>query len=323
MSKADFLDIRNRLWQRRSAGFLQKLFKPSLQRTADTFGHNFESSAWTIIPAVRKRLNTLATGHPDKTYEEYVIDKWLARMESPSLLSIGCGVASHELTFAEKGPFSLVHGIDLAQELILSARRAAEKLGLHNTKFDVKNFLTEPFDQKYDVILFHQSLHHFENLDYILSQFLPRVLKPEGILVIHEYVGPTRLQWHAAQLSEVNRLLQKLPVAYRQIFKTPFLQKQVYRPGLLRMQASDPSESINSSEIIPALRRHLRPLDERALGGNLLHLLFKDIAHHFCNERKETKEYLKMLFDAEDQWLKSHQSDFIFGVYALPHRAKQ
>ncbi len=265
----------------------------------------------------------LATGQPDKTYEEYVIEKWLASVQSPTLLSIGCGVASHELIFAEKGHFVLVHGIDLAHELILSARKKADELGLHNTKFEVKNFLTEPFDQKYDVVLFHQSLHHFENFDHILANFLPKVLKPDGILVIHEYVGPTRLQWHTAQLSEVNRLLQKLPVAYRQIFKTPFLQKQVYRPGLLRMQASDPSESINSSEIVSALRRHLMALEEHPLGGNLLHLLFKDIAHHFCNERKETKEYLQMLFDAEDQWMKSHQSDFIFGVYALPETLKQ
>lgn len=260
----------------------------------------------------------LASGSPDKTYEEYVIENYLTGLQSPSLLSIGCGVASHELHFAEKGHFSLVHGIDLAAELVKSARESAEKMGLPNTHFEVKNFLTEPFDQKYDVVLFHQSLHHFEDFDHILGQFLPKVLKADGILVIHEFVGPTKLQWHSDQLNEVNRLLNKLPNAYKRIFKTPFLQKQIYRPGLLRMQASDPSESINSSEIIPALRRHLSILEERALGGNLLHLLFKDIAHHFCNENDETTELLQMLFDAEDQWLKSQQSDFVFGIYALP-----
>jgi SAM-dependent methyltransferase len=313
----DLLDLRNRLWQRRTLDPLGKIFKHSLSRTAATFDHKHEISIWNMIPAVRQRLNELATGNPECCYEKYVIDHYLANKMELSLLSIGCGTASHELFFARNGPFKYVHGIDLAPALIASASKQAASMKLDNTHFEVKNFLTESFDQHYDVVLFHQSLHHFEDFRHIMGTFLPSVLKKNGMLVINEFVGPTRLQWTHEQLIAANASLNILPKDYRRIFKTSFYKNKIYRPGIWRMLASDPSESIKSADIMVALHEHLTTIEEKALGGNLLHLVLKDIAHHFCDRGDSSAKLLQNLFNQEDIFLKRNPSDFIFGIYRL------
>jgi len=43
--------------------------------------------------------------------------------------------------------------------------------------------------------------------------------------------------------------------------------------------------------------------------------LFKDIAQHFMDETVQNATLLKQLFDAEDEFLKTHSSDFHFGIY--------
>ncbi|MEX2590103.1 MAG: hypothetical protein WD334_07840 [Chitinophagales bacterium] len=41
----------------------------------------------------------------------------------------------------------------------------------------------------------------------------------------------------------------------------------------------------------------------------------KSIAHHFIELDARKQELLDQLFAFEDDYLKSHQSDFVFGVY--------
>lgn len=270
-----------------------------------------------MVPAVQRYLNRAATGEDNTPYEDYFTEVYAKSTAAPRLLSVGCGSGSHELYLAEKGPYRLVHGIDLAPGLTEKARNIARARGLNNVKFECKNFLTEPLQGRYDVVLFHQSLHHFSDFTFIFEKFLPEVLKPGGILVLHEYVGPDRLQWTASQLRAANRALRTLPRQRRRIFQTSFIKSQIYRPGLWRMKASDPSEAVASSQIRSALRKYTETLEEHPLGGNLLHLVLKDIAHHFCPDTKDLRREIDVLIRAEKAFLETENSDFIFGVYRL------
>jgi len=42
--------------------------------------------------------------------------------------------------------------------------------------------------------------------------------------------------------------------------------------------------------------------------------LLNDIAHNFNNNNEQTALILKKLFEIEDEYLKTHKSDTIFGV---------
>lgn len=317
LSIGDFKDVFIRLLQRGGLGFLAKILGSQNSRTRQTFDHRHSISIWNMVPEVRQRLNSLASGDPSINYEQHVIDKYLRGRTDLKLLSIGCGTASHELYFAQHGPFSLVHGIDLAPQLIKSAQLQAAEMNLENTRFEVKDFITDTFKEKYDVVLFHQSLHHFENFDFILAKFLPQVLAKNGCLVLNEFVGPTRLQWTKEQLMAINQTLGELPEKYRQVFKTFLIKDKAHRPGWWRMKLSDPSESINTDHLLPKVHQYLNAVEEKPLGGNILHILLKDIAHNFCNDDPETRKWLGFLFEKEDEFLQKHQSDFVFGIYTL------
>jgi hypothetical protein len=59
------------------------------------------------------------------------------------------------------------------------------------------------------------------------------------------------------------------------------------------------------------------PVEEKPVGGVILHMLLKDIAHHFTNTtNSEAMKNLSTLFEKEDAYYeKTGQSDFWFGVY--------
>jgi len=115
----------------------------------------------------------------------------------------------------------------------------------------------------------------------------------------------------------MNRLLETIPVKYRKRYLTNWLKKKIYAPGLLRMIISDPSEAVESETIRPVIHKNFKIIEERKIGGDLLMMVLKDIAHHFTNnEDPEGKKILKKLFQEEDRYLKeTENADFIFGIY--------
>jgi len=104
----------------------------------------------------------------------------------------------------------------------------------------------------YDVIFAEQSLHHFSPLKEILFR-IANFLKPNGFLIVNEFVGPTRFQWTDKQLKIVNNLLLSLPDKYKRRWKSNSIKSKVFRPSRLSMILDDPSEAIESSKILPLL----------------------------------------------------------------------
>ncbi|NNJ53490.1 MAG: methyltransferase domain-containing protein, partial [Ignavibacteriaceae bacterium] len=168
----------------------------------------------------------------------------------------------------------------------------------------------------YDVILFDSFLHHIKNLDEILSKIYFS-LKKNGIFIINEYVGPNRFQWSSTQLKTSNKALKELPQKFRKRFGTNNVKSKIYKPGIIRMILSDPSEAIKSESILLRVKERFNVLEEKPYGGNILHLTLKDISQNFIIEDDETLNLLDELFVIEDEFLKnSRKSNFIFGVYS-------
>jgi ubiquinone/menaquinone biosynthesis C-methylase UbiE len=168
---------------------------------------------------------------------------------------------------------------------------------------------------KYDVVIIEGALHHFHSIATVLDK-VRRGLKEKGILIVNEYVGPSRFQWTNAQLDAANRVLGMIPEEYRKKYFDGTIKKKIHRPGRLSMFLNDPSESAESSLIENAIAGQFKVLERKEYGGTLLQLVFKDIAHNFINEKTETKELLKSIFDEEDEMLRKGEikSDFVFYV---------
>lgn len=277
---------------------------------------------WWNIPAVRQRWNEKITGNPHQNYIEYVTKKYIEPMgHACSMLSIGCGTGSQEIEFASYPYCCKIHAIDLAENNIAFAQKQAAQKGLSNLKFFCSSLQDFKSQEKYDVILFHSSLHHLKSVSTVLTE-IKQMLKQDGILIVHEYVGPNRIAWTESQLALVNQILGQMPLKFKTYYGSGKVKKRQTAPGTLRMILSDPSEAVDSSNIRLALSQNFSALEEKEYGGNILAPLLKGISHHFIDENIETKSLLLDFFKKEDIFIQNNPSDHLFGVYTFDFKSR-
>jgi 2-polyprenyl-3-methyl-5-hydroxy-6-metoxy-1,4-benzoquinol methylase len=317
ISKGDFIDVYLKL-KVKGVKYLLSKFKFLPKNRIASKWDNYESvSDFWVIPEITDKWNEIISGNPKVIYEDYVYEKYLKGKSNLKLLSVGCGEGFHDRNFAKYDCFESVLGLDYSPESIRVAKEKAQEKN-YNVTYECGDFYEREFTEKYDVILFSSSLHHFDKIDFFLENKIKPLLKDNGILVIFEYIGPNRLQWRKSQLKRSNELLEQLPLKYRMYYDGATVKSKVYKPGYLRMLMVDPSEAIDSEAILPALHKHFKILEEKQLGWNLLHLLLKGIAHNFLNDESQTKEIITDLIVKEYEFVEEEgSSDAIFGVYSL------
>jgi len=311
----DIRDVYIKINQRGYDFIFSKLRLSNNERTKSSFNNtNIDSSNYWIIPLVRQRWNYLITGNSKTIYEEYVSEKY-NKEQVVKMISIGSGVCSHELMFAKLNPNWEITCIDFSEKLLQSAEEKAKKEGLKNIKFLAEDIYKHSLPSNYyDIVLFHQSLHHFKNLNDFIGK-IHKSMALSGRLIINEYVGANRLQYNKRQLKAINQCLNLIDKEYRKIFKTNLNKNRYYGSGILRMIISDPSECVESENIIPAIKNYFEPLEEKGYGGNLLMPALKDISHHFVDLDEKKKRCLEKIFNYENQFLEQNNSDFLFGIY--------
>lgn len=272
-------------------------------------------TGWWDIPAVQRRWNRMVSGDPAVAYQDYVARKYGRRGWGAKGLSLGCGPGAKEVLWARTGLFSSLHAYDLSEQriraAIASVRGTPEADLIRYRAADVAR-LSLP-EHTYDIVLFDHSLHHMSPLEPLLLR-IRSALTPEGLLVANEFIGPTMFQWTDRQLSAVNELLDTFPPEYTTLFGSTFRKLKAIRPSKLAMWLSDPSEAVESSNIMPLLKKHFNVREFKGYGGALLHLLFSGIAHHFINPDDRGRELMDSCFAAEDRLLDSHQLDHDFAL---------
>lgn len=315
----DLKDIYIKFHQRGLPFLLSKLSLNSYKRTQSAFNEKeIQTSNFWIIPQVRKRWNKLITGDENTVYEEYLTQNFFKNKDKIKVLALGTGVCSHEIKLAELNPNLEIHCYDFSDELLNKAKTISDQKNLNNILYFAENVLTYSFKpNEYDAVFFHASLHHFDNIPQFLDDVVIKSLKPDGYIIINEFVGNSRLQYSTLQLEYINKALKEIPKKFRKIFKTEIYKNKYYGSGVVRMIVADPSECVDSKSIIPAIHQKFDIIDEKSYGNNILQSAFKDIAHHFVDLNPEKETILEKVFALEDELLLKHPSDFVFGIYKL------
>lgn len=315
ISIGDIVDIYY-LLRNRGIGFLLSKLGTSHSRVKGTWNNILESrnKYWWEIPFVRGRMNLLKTGNSQTETSDYVFQKYIKEKNNLIMLSPGCGTGGKELKYGAFPQIKRIDAFDIASKRILIAKEEAESAGIKNINFFIADISEYDFGiDKYDIIIFDSFLHHVEDISAILKK-VKSALKPGGILIIDEYVGPNRFQWTERQLAKANEALHKIPEDLRRRVSGN-IKKKIYKPGLLRMILSDPSEAVNSESIVKELESVFTPVNVHPYGGNIIQLVLKDIAHNFFSDSDRVTSTLDKLFEFEDEFLKTEKSDFLFGIY--------
>ena len=313
----DVIETYTKLHQRGFGFIYSKLNTNEVERAKTAFNHvDIQSANWWIIPKVRARWNKLTTGNENIGSEQFTVEKFLNDRTNLTMLSLGSGECSSELLFAEYANFKEITCTDIAEKRLKKGKETAKAKGLTNINFQILNANDDAFpEKKYDIIYFRASLHHFKSIESLVGERIKNILKKDGLLIIDEYVGPTRLQFPKHQIQAINKSIQLIPKTNRKRFKLSWHKNKVSGPGLLRMILADPSECVDSVSILPTIHKNYTTIYEAGYGGNILTLALKDIAHHFVNLNEEKTTILEQLFKFEDAYLKKHASDYVFGIY--------
>ena len=277
---------------------------------------------WFSCPAVISRLNIKVSGNPAQDAYGHLLE--FLRNQGRSIpfrraASIGCGSGMLERGLGQYGLVGEIDGYDLATGAIEAARSSCSASGIDNVRYHVFDLETQDLPQQaFDLAFAHQALHHIENLERVYDN-LHMAIVPDGILHLHEFIGPTRFQWTDTQLQEANAWLASVPERLRRV-PDGRLRENLQRPSVAEMIAYDPSEAVRSSELLPLLQRRFEVFELCGLGGTLVHLALADIAQNFALSDLEAQHHLSILFQREDELMASGAITSDFAVITAIRR---
>jgi len=228
-------------------------------------------------------------------------------------LSVGCGDGTLERHAIKIGICSRFESYDLSSKSVEIAQKINKEQGLDKeiTCF-VRDMNTIRLPKnRFDIIFCGMSLHHIKQLKHVYAEFY-KSLKPKGLLVFNEYVGPNQFQWTKKQTEIINELLSILPEKYKKDVRSNAIRYSFEGPSIGYMNEHDPSEAVCSEGIIPLLQERFDIIEKVDYGGNVLHMLLDGIIANFDPEKEEDKAILKLLCYID--WLlieeNAMQSDF-------------
>ena len=116
------------------------------------------------------------------------------------LLSLGCGGGGLERRVAKLRWAREIEGIDVSTGAVEQAEEATRAAGLGDQiEYRVADLDSVTLDKNsYDVVVAQMSVHHVAELEHLFDQ-VGRSLRPGGVFVLNEYVGPTRWQLQASR----------------------------------------------------------------------------------------------------------------------------
>ena len=170
----------------------------------------------------------------------------------------------------------------------------------------------------YDVVVAWMALHHLRGLRHVFRE-VRQSLKPGGIFIVNEYVGPARFQVPDRQAELINSLLAEVPEELR---RKPDgeLKERFARPPLWEIIGHDASEAVSSHRIMSALGRQFAVAERVEYGGTILNWLLEGIVQNFQPDSPEHRAVLDRLYAAEREVIESREfaSDFAFVIAQRP-----
>ena len=276
---------------------------------------------WLQHPAVRERINVLISGnrHVDAygRLAEFLDENGGAR-PLRACVSLGCGSGGLERDLTKRGLIGEIDAYDVSEAAIAEARRLAAEQGLSSIRYHVADLDAETLpESRFDAVFTHSSVHRVEKLEQVFAN-VRRALKPGGVFHLNEFVGPSRFQWTDMQLHLINQFLDTLP---EHLLQTPQGRKPpVQRATIEQMLATDPTKAVRSSEIRDVLAEEFDIVEERPLGGTLLHMGLSGIAQNFDPASPEDMLHLERFFDFEDRMVANGTIGSDFTVLAARPR---
>lgn len=162
--------------------------------------------------------------------ENILIDIYLKQRNIESVLSLCCGFGHVERNLVKKlGTIKECLGIDLAEGALAVARQRAHDEGVTSIKYSVADLNNYDWaKKKYDLVIANGALHHINNLEEAFAG-IRDCLKPGGILIACEYVGPSYQDHSNRQLEIINAVSFLVPSELRARKGRVVINEKIFR----------------------------------------------------------------------------------------------
>lgn len=270
---------------------------------------------WNANPLVARAINRRITGSPDVTLHEAltgVLPELGLVLPAARAVSLGCGRGRQDRSLYRHGIVETIVGYDLSPDSVDAASKWAVSAGIRGFDYRCDDLDTLGLDEAaFDLVVAEMSLHHVNNLERLFD-VAARALRPGGLMLVDEYVGPTRFRWTDAQMRAVNGLLTLLP-SDRRATPDGILKPTISHLPESFFQQVDPSEAVRSGEVLACLEKRFDILWQRPYGGTLLHPLLHDIACNFSEGDLFAEAFLNAAISLEETMIATGEldSDFI------------
>ena len=255
---------------------------------------------WVRVPGVAENMNRRATGDPAINWINHSAGLLSGSAKPIKALSLGCGFGIIERVLRRSDFCEIIHGVDVADNAVESARKTAQAEGLDGLTYEVADLNTVQLPaETYDIVYAHAALHHIFQLEHVLDQ-IRKTLKPDGLLVAYEYIGPSQMQFSRRDVELADTFLKLIPEGYRKLLRRKGIKEEAFRFSLDAMNRSDPSEGIRASEIVPLIASRFEIKHFRYVGGTLLLLIFNEIAGNFNEDDAEIMPFVEALITLDN-----------------------
>jgi SAM-dependent methyltransferase len=221
--------------------------------------------------------------------------QWVRNAVTPvggTMVSFGCGAAGLEIALLESGAISHLVLVDVAEEALTVARATADAAEVTDRITFIAEAISLELVRAYastsDVVYICDALHHFADPTAILAT-IADALRPGGILIGRDYVGPTHFAFDAETIAHAQQLYATLPAQLR----SPWPELPVPDPAAVA--AFDPTEAVASASIRSALVAAFPEVAITEVGGALAHLVWYGVDHDAMFEHPDADPVIEAI----------------------------
>jgi SAM-dependent methyltransferase len=277
------------------------------------------TTRWWECDYIVKRINRNVCGEAlagmSAGLHRVAAERFADRLPFARGVSIGCGTGSKERHVIRSGLVEHFTLFELSSVAVEQGRMQAEQHGLtRNMTFRMEDGLTaETGEGVYDLVYWNNALHHMFDVKAAL-EWSRRVLRKGGVLLMDDFVGPDRMQWSDRLLDINTAVLTALPRDYLRHPMRPgfWISPRVERSPVEAVIATDPSECVDSANILPELMRVFPDAWVRKTGGGIYHVALNDVLHNLI--AAQDYDLLEKLLELDDQCIEIGETHYAVAI---------
>ena len=217
----------------------------------------YSTQYWNDFPKVLEYMSENFTGDKRKWWVQDFRERF-AQESFEHGLFLNCGNGWVERDFIDCGIVNNATAFDYSMDLLKDAEEKKENRRINYYQADVNQVFFS--DDCFDLIVNVAAMHHVQYINRVCLQ-LAKALKPNGLFVNYDYIGPQRNQYAVLNWLLINLVNLSLPETIR--------KPNLKFPHLPTMLHTDPTEAIHSNLILSTITRYFDIFERHDTGGGI------------------------------------------------------